>query len=131
MANRYPINRDYTVTTTDNGNTLVLGNTSLGDKAGAWIIEFAPSLGFVGEFQVVARMMGKVPDDDTLGFLPVPYRVINLNGTASDYAFSTAHLTQPFIIQVPGSGMSIGLLTACSAGSGRLYSQMATEGAAP
>lgn len=131
MANRYPLNRDYTVSAQDHGNTLVLGNTSLGDQAGAWLIEFSPGPGWTGGFQVVGRAMTPVADADNLAFLPVPYRKINIGGTASDYSFDTAQQAGLFVIQVPASGMSIGLLVSCTAGTGRLYSQMVTAGAAP
>lgn len=131
MAMTYPLDRDYTISTADHGNTLVLGNSSLGDRAGAWEIQFVPSVGWAGSFTVVARTTGLVPSTDGVGFVPVPYRTINLGGIASDYSIASAVLTDGFIIQVPANGLAVALTVASTAGTGRLYSQMVTSGAAP
>lgn len=128
MANTYPINQDYTVSQVDHGNILILGNTSLTDTAGAYRVTFYPGVNFVGSFGVVARPSGQVASTRQTGFLETPYRRIYTDGVGQDYQLTTALLTGPWDIIVPANTAAIGLVVACTAGSGYLYKTALRDG---
>lgn len=117
------VDRSYKVTTKDNGNFLFLGNAAEG-QVGAMCVQWVPDEQFTGALGVTSRIYG-FPITDSgvpLGLVPVPYRRVNINGTASDYGFDTATLTGPSIINVPANGLAVALLVSCTAGTGWLYS---------
>ncbi len=112
--------RAYVVTTNDHGQILNLGNVSDG-RTGTFSVVFAPNPLFVGQFGVVGRPFGKPANDDGLPFQQIPYRRVTLGGTPSDRTIVSDPLTGAFIIEVPATGLVIGLLVACTQGGGTLY----------
>lgn len=125
----HPINHDYTVSPTDDGTILILGNTSLTDSSGAVRVTFYPSSDFIGQFNVMARPSGAIAYDREQAFYQTPYREIYVNGQPSDYRLNTVSLAGGWDIQVPANASSIGLMVACTRGTGRLYWQPITRGA--
>lgn len=120
-VNPFVIDRNFAITPSVSGGIAILGNAADGE-VGTYFVQLVPQVGFVGSLDVLARPYGKYANDDGVAFVPVPYRRVNVNNLASDYAISTASITQPGIIQIPANGMSIGLMITCSAGQAELYS---------
>ena len=118
----YPIDRDYRITATDNGNFLILGNSSGTDAVGGWHIQLNPDNASDVSIAVVARTMGKNPSDQSVPFEPIPYRRVSLNNVASDYTLVSALLNGPCLIQVPANGLSVALLVSMTVGNCMLYS---------
>lgn len=86
------------------------------------IVQFTLDSQFVGEFAVLARTMGTAADARDVPFVPVPYRVGNLNNSAVltnglGWPWSVATITSSALIQIPANGLSIVLLSSCTAGS--------------
>lgn len=86
-------------------------------RVGTYIVQFVPSGDFVGEFKVLGKLFGEAARAADASFAPIPYRRININGLASDYAIVSDVINGASIIQVPCNGMALGLLMTCSAGS--------------
>lgn len=125
MANRYPLDRDYLVLpANDDGNILVLGNSSGTDAVGGWLVHLVPDGSSDIEIAILGRITGKVPSDESVAFIPIPYRRINLAGVVSDYAMVTTGVTVSgnSIIQIPANGLSVGLLVSTKTGTAKLYS---------
>ena len=123
MALYSPIDRDrYKVTTVDHGNFKVLGTVSDID-GGSWRVQFVPDVSFVGSFAVVGRSGGPQAGNDSVAFTQIPYNRVSLNGQASDWNLVSDVLLSDFIINVPGTGLSVALLVECTAGFGVLYAK--------
>lgn len=122
--------RRFVVKPDDDGKIADMGPPSTGTIGGAYIIQFIPSEDFTGQFAVLGRVYGKPSvEDGGAQFATIPYRAINTNGTAATSRdVVTAVITGPGIIEVPASGLSVGLLIACSAGSCTVVSQDLNEG---
>lgn len=126
--NAHPINKDYTVSAVDDGTILILGNTSITDSSGAIRVTFYPSVDFVGSFGVMSRPSGDVAYNRQTGFLQCPYRLIYANGQAYKYELANDALSGAFDIQIPANASSVGLMIACTQGTGYLYWQPVTRG---
>ena len=113
--------REYTVTTADTGNVLFLGNASDG-RVGTFVVQFDPGASWSGSFTVKGRAYGKPASDNGLGFVPIPYRRINLGGTVSDRTLVSAALTGSFLIEVPANGIVVVLAATVTTAGGTLYS---------
>ena len=112
--------REYPVRVADHGKIIFLGNASDG-RVGTFTIEFVPDASWSGTFAVLGRVYGKPASDNGVGFSPIPYRRICLNNVASDRAIVSDVLTGHFIIEVPASGLAIGLLASVQASGGVVY----------
>ncbi len=122
MSTVFPIDRAYRISTQDNGNIGSFGPGSLSDLS-AWVFDFVPDQSFQGAIVPMARG-GGVEVPDSVGFVAVPYRAAFLNGAppVTPYGYVTDAMTGRSVFQVPG-GWNIGLLIACTAGFGWLYSR--------
>ena len=117
------VGKAYPVTTDDNGETLQLGDAS-SSRTSAKTIYWVADLPVIGDgFVIVARPCGPAPDKDGAPFVPIPYRRINLAGTASDRAITSTSLPiEGFLIEVPATGLAIGIIPSLTVGGGTLYS---------
>jgi hypothetical protein len=116
------ISREEKVTVADHGENLSLGDAHDG-RTSVWFVQFVPDANWQGGFGVLGRAYGNPANVDSVAFVPIPYRRVNLAGAASDRALVSAALNNTsFIIEIPANGLHVSLLTACSAGSGKLYS---------
>jgi hypothetical protein len=117
--------REYAVTVADHGKIIFLGDASPGARVATMFIQFVPSQSFTGTFAVVARAFGKPASDNGVSFIDYPFRRVVVAGVASDRTITTntaTPLADAFVVEVPANGVVIGLLTACTAGGGVLYS---------
>ena len=101
-------------------NTYVVGT---GDETSAsWITLDIRSVSGTGTLTIVARSSSKYADDDTLAFLPVMYRPMNLNGVAAAGALVVTGITTDSLVMVPASGQTIAILsTGATTGSFNVY----------
>lgn len=106
----------FRVTPTQNGDISELGPAGSGGQVSTLVVQFEPSLDWVGSFVVMGKAYGKAAADKGATFVPVPYRRVNVGNFAADYLLVSDAITDTAIIQVPANGLSIGLLQACSAG---------------
>lgn len=94
-----------------------IGPGGTGAGIGAVLIQFNPSLSFVGQFTVMSRPLGKAADDANTPFVPVYYRLASLNNVAQPYTLQNDPITSSSAqIVVPSPGTSIALLATCTAG---------------
>jgi hypothetical protein len=108
----------FRVTTANNGDIVELGVGATGQVA-TLVIDFEPSLNWIGQFAVVGKSFGQAANP-TASFKPVPYRLVNSANTAGRYEMlggDTSLISDSACIQVPANGLSIALLVACSQGS--------------
>jgi hypothetical protein len=100
-----------------------IGPGGTGAQVGAVLIQFAPSLDFVGQFIVMARPLGTAADVVDTPFVPVYYRLASLNDVAQPYTLVSDPIGAASAqIVVPSPGTSVVLLTTCSAGQCNLTS---------
>lgn len=94
-----------------------IGPGGTGAQIGAVLIQFTPTIDFLGQFVVMARPLGKAADDKDTPFVPVYYRLASLNDVAQPYTLQcdTIGAVNAQII-VPSPGTSIALLTQCTQG---------------
>lgn len=115
-----PMSGTYKVVSdADTGNTLEFGESGT-EEAGFLTFQLQTS-GFTGSFTVVGRSKGETALLNSAAFVPVPYIRVALNGAASDRTVVSAALTTSAIIEVPSSGMSVGLAVTCSAGTCKIF----------
>lgn len=130
----FAMNRRQPITLAHNGLFGVLGNVSA-SFVGTWRVQFTCTEDFSGSLTPMARGAGKDTHDDSVGFATVPYRRVQLNGTASDYQLITGASVLPiitdFVILVPSAGLSVAFLIEVNAGSGVVYTQPLEGLAAP
>ena len=107
------------VSTADTGNTLEFGESGT-EETGFLTFQLETS-SFTGSFTVVGRSKGETALLNSASFVPVPYILVSLNGAASDRSLVTAALTTSAIIEVPASGLSVGLATTCTAGTCKVF----------
>ena len=112
----------FTVTSEYDGDFIEFGDATPRDETGCVTIQFNPDVEFDGQFAVVARRK-RTPNDSATDapFLPVAYIAVNVNGAASLRPLSVAVISAPGLIEVPATGLSVGLLVACTAGKCTLY----------
>lgn len=128
MATTHASNRATLITPMDNGNFKNFGPAGTPQQVSTFVLQFQPSLDFVGSFQVFGRIGGVassqpgIPAVGPAATLPIPYRKINVAGSASDYSLSIDPITSAGLIQVPCNGMQLHLLVTCTAGSCGVYS---------
>lgn len=116
--------RSYVVDPKDHGQILSFGNGADG-RVGTFAIQFVAAPGYTGSFAVVGRVYGKPANDDGVGFVAIPYKRVNFDGIAQDRTLVSDGLAiaaTSFVIEVPCNGLTVGFLTACTAGKGTLYS---------
>jgi hypothetical protein len=130
MATVNPAGRDLRIIPGGDGQLFVLGDVSY-EEAGAWSVQIVPDGLWVGNVVVLGRERGRGPNTDSVGFVPIPYRLISLNNLASDYRMVSDTISQNALIQIPAAGLSIGLLVACSAGQAVVYNHPCAGCAAP
>lgn len=121
----YPTGRDQIISTKNDGDLFILGNTSDEDDAGGWKITFMPDGGvpFVGSIIIMRRPSGKSAFDNNVGFMPSPYRRIVVNNVASDMLWDSVPITAPGVILVAANGSSIAFVVQCTSGSARVYTR--------
>lgn len=115
---------DYTVTSTDNGNIIFLGDAS-SSRTSVKTIQWVPSPGYTPDpgtgWTVVARTYGPAADKAGVTFNPIPYRRVQLAGVASDRAIVSDVLNPAgFIIEVPLNGQTCAIIASCASGQGLL-----------
>lgn len=118
--------RLHAITSADDGQILELGPATTGgggNQEGTFAIQFKPELDWDGQIVVAGRVFGKAADDVDLPFIPIPYRRANLDNLASDYRIVFDPINSTALIQVPASGLSVGLLVTCTAGKCFVVSQ--------
>ena len=110
------------VTSEYHGDIIEFGDATPRDETGLVTVQFNPDVTFVGEFAVVARRK-RTPNDSVTDapFLPVAYVAVNVDNVAVLRPLSVAVITGPGMIEIPATGLSVGVLVACSAGSCTLY----------
>lgn len=112
--------RRYVVTTSTANMAgwpfLELGPAGTTQQVSTMVIQFTPTVDFVGQFVVCGRNLGVAANEVDVPFVPVPYRRVNLNNLASDYTIVSDPISGVAKIAVPASGDSIALLCAISAG---------------
>ena len=110
------------ITVTDHGNILEFGDVS-GAGTGVWFLQFEPDSLFeaAGGIVVMGRSRLKAASDDKIGFHPIPYRQVFLNGVAGDYSFASAPISSSSMIHIPATGMAVAVLVSCLAGTATLY----------
>lgn len=117
-------NRYNVITATNNGDILPLGPAGTTSFVGTMGVQFAPSLDFVGSFQVLGKIMGTAADNAP--YVPIPYRRVTVvaggSVVASDYAMVSDPVVPTAMIHVPSAGLSIALLITCSAGTCQVFS---------
>lgn len=126
MADIFPANPKFLVTTAQDGQIASYGNVSDENPNGAWTFQFVPTdINWSGQFAIVARTPGISTSDTTVPWVPVPYRRVCLNNVASDYALVSGILvvSGPTIIQVPANGVSIGLLMSITTSTCTIYAK--------
>lgn len=119
MAIRQPVSRFSIITPSFNGDIQPLGPAGTPASVAVMMVQFAPSVDFVGSFQVLAKAFG--PGAETAPYLPVAYRRVNVAGAAADYAIVADNITSSGIIQVPANGLIIALLVTCTVGQCQVY----------
>lgn len=112
----------HVVTPEYHGDFLEFGDATPRDETGVVTVQFNPDVDFVGEFGVVARRK-RTPNDSATDapFLPVAYIAVNVNGASALRPLSLATITGPGLIEVPATGLSVGVLVSCTAGKCTLY----------
>ena len=101
---------------------LELGPPGTTQTDGVMVIEFNPDLNFAGNFVVLGKILGQAALEKDTPFVPIPYRVGNLNGVAqvdtngNGWPWSTAPISGAAVIRVPGGGLSIILEIGLDAG---------------
>jgi hypothetical protein len=107
----------------DNGKTLFLGDAS-SSRTSVKTIQWVPDPGTTGDgFSLVGRIYSR-SEADTNGtpFLPIPYRRVNLSGSASDRGLVSDTLpVDGFLIEVPANGQTLALVVSVTSGGGWLY----------
>lgn len=101
-------------------NTYIVGT---GDEtAASWITLDIRTVSGTGTLTIVGRSSAKAADDDTLAFLPIMYKPMNINGVAAAGAPVSTGITTDSLIMVPSSGQTIGILsTGATTGSFNVY----------
>ena len=111
-------NRYYKITPKDDGNILEIGPASAQLFTGMWAVQINPSQDFVGALIVMGRLNAPPTVPITaVPFQTFPYRRMTLNGVASDVSYVTDPIVGSGILQIPGSGYSIGFSVQCAVGS--------------
>lgn len=126
MAIVLPTGRQHTITSANDGDLFILGNTSNESDVGGWKIWLMPDQGgFTGALYILRRPEGKEVADNNVGFSQSPYRRIVINNQSADCTIVSG--ATPLIdvseIQVEANGTSIAYLVACSAGSATVRSR--------
>src|ERR1700742_3619813 len=114
IVTRKVSNRSYLVTPLDNGQLLELGPAGTTTSVSTYVVQFNIDGSWSGSFVVMGRTMGTAADQANVPFEPIPYRRVSLNNVAQEYAIVSDPIGTAAIIQAPATGMSIGLLVACS-----------------
>lgn len=122
MANTNVIGGKYKVTTADNGNTLVLGDAS-DSVVGTYLLHFVNDNTFTGTLIVSGRARGKDAGMDAIAFVPLSYLGGFVNAAVGTQAYASTTLTTTSLVWVPATGITVGLVVTCTAGSGTLYVQ--------
>lgn len=119
MADIYPVSfyQPVRVLPAQNGNILVVGNTSDENPNGAIRIWLYAE----GDCDVSLTVLGRSPRISTADYsapwIPVPYRRVTIDNVASDYAMVSAVVRGTSSILVPTCGASVGLLVAITTGA--------------
>ena len=122
MADIFPVTGPkFVVQVAQDGLVAVLGNTSDENPSGAISLSIYPSQDFTGSFAIVGRPPGISTSDTTVPWQAIPYRLVTLQDTASDYSFKSDTIAQAAIIHIPANGLAVGVLIACSAGTAQFY----------
>ena len=114
--------RRCVVTTANNGDICELGPAGTNTLVSTFAMQFHPSLDFVGTFQIMARVTGPAAANGIAPFLPVPYRRVAIAAVASDRAIVSDPVVPAALIEVPASGLSLGVLVNCTAGRCQIFS---------
>ncbi len=72
-------------------------------------VQFAPSVGFDGQFIVEGHLMGTPAGNVNAPFGPIPYRRVTLNNIAQLYELVTDAITTSALIQIPANGLTVAL----------------------
>lgn len=132
MADIYPIGPKFRLQAAQNGNILVMGNTSDEQPNGAVRVWFVPDNGCDAVFTVVGRVPRIQAADAALApWIPVPYRRVTLSNVASDFAVVSDPVTGTSSILVPTVGGAVGLLVACTTGDCTIYTVQVEGASAP
>ena len=126
MAINIPTGRAQAISTLNNGDIFILGNTSNESDVGGWKIWLMPDAsGFVGTVSILRRPEGKEASDSGVGFSQSPYRRIVLNNLPADCTIvsDSSGLSGVSEVQVEASGVSIAFMVSCSAGSATVRSR--------
>ncbi len=102
---------------------LEIGPAGLPRVASFFVVQFAPSIGFDGQFVVEGHVMGDAaqdmgPPNSTVDvpFGPIPYRRIMLNNIAQVRELVTDPITTSALIEIPASGLTVALQIAPPSG---------------
>lgn len=129
MANVVMSDRKFELATAKNGtNNYVLGDTN-NDLVGTWAIMVVNTSSLVASIAVKARIRGPYAATDAVGFVPISYLKLYLNGAVGDNTLVTTAITDTSLIFVPASGLSVSLDVTFTSGTGTIYS-WPLEGAA-
>lgn len=131
MADIFPANRMFTVTTAQNGQVASYGSTSDEDPTGAWSFQFVPDPSFIGSFTIMGRSPRVSTSDTSVPWTPFPYRQVSVNNIAADYSVVSAAISGQACIQVPANGFAIGILIACTQGTATILANAAQGSSAP
>jgi len=119
MATRQGGNRLDIITPLDNGNFILYGAAGTAHFVSTMVMQFAPTVSFVGSLQLFGKIMG--PAGDSAPYLPIPYRRVNVAGAVSDRILIPDPITSVGIIEVPCNGLTLAILVTCTAGQCQVY----------
>ncbi len=105
----------FRITSADNGAIIEIG-PPITTGVGTIMLQFAPSMDWSGQLEVMGKILGQDAQSKGAAFLPIPYRSIDQGNYAAGYEMISNPIGDTGIIQVPANGLSIGFLVACSAG---------------
>src|SRR3990167_3231086 len=104
IAQTFPLNRTFRITTAVHGWVGVLGNALDAGAPGVVNVQIAPSPDFEGSFQVVGRSRVSPPPGWTAAetpeapFVQIPYRRLYVGNVVAEYALSSETLTGNCVI---------------------------------
>ncbi len=124
MANIFPIDRAFRITSANHGNFAEFGPAGEGSMVGTWLFHWVPDSSFVGALGIVGRAYGQKAKDNDVPFVPIPFAPLNINGVvpAAPFVYISGTIDGNSIIQVPSNGLSVAVLIDCTEGFGWLYS---------
>lgn len=109
------------LTSANNGDQFEIGPASTAAFVGTWLMQFDPSVDFLGTIQILGRITGPAVTAGTAPLVPIPYRRLSLGGASSDGILVADLISTTAIIQIASCGLSVAYMPSISQGNCKVF----------